>query len=521
MASEPFISYNPSVLEKKEKEAESSSTKKAYSENENNEALLRKKSSSISKSAYRKKKSSTIIVNVAAGLDGCDDQLLPSSFRALEVELNFHPAMLGQITLVQTLCLSIGSPIWGYLSDKHSRKWILTCGAFVWGAATIGLAWVSDISQVMLLRALNGFALGCVGPISQSILADTTNETNLGFAFGLVQLSACIGRLLGGVVTTSVAFLPVGNILAWRLCFLVVGCLSICLSLVAAVFMSEAPRPRQVKATMIPSENGLRDVSKLGYFEQFKVFVSESLLVPSVIVVTAEGLLGTIPWSAFSFNTMYFQYCGMSDVQAAFITGSLLVGAAFGGVIGGRLGDIMHKWSKNYGRPLIGQMAIFGRVPLVILAYTFIPKHSDYFLAYFVVALLIGLSSIAGIAVNRPILADVVRPDQRGKVFSIIVAAEGSVAALLGAPLVGILAETFFGYRQTTQPIDEMEFGIRNGNAVALAQALQYQTAIPWAISFFLYGLLHFTYGHDLRKMKEIVEEEFEAISQNSESSEE
>ncbi|KAF8821766.1 transporter, major facilitator family protein, partial [Cardiosporidium cionae] len=502
MASEPFISYNPSVLKKNERDIEKSSVKKENSENENNEALLLKtKISSPSRSTYKKKKkSSTVIVNVAAGLDGCDDQLLPSSFRALEVELNFHPAMLGQITLVQTLCLSIASPIWGYLSDKHSRKWILTCGAFVWGAATIGLAWVSEISQVMLLRALNGFALGCVGPISQSILADTTSESSLGFAFGLVQLSACIGRLLGGVVTTSVAFLPVGNILAWRLCFLVVGCLSICLSLVAAVFMSETPRLRQVKATMIPSENGLLEVSKVGYFEQFKNFVSESLLIPSVIVVAAEGVLGTIPWSAFSFNTMYFQYCGMSDVQAAFITGSLLVGAAFGGVIGGRLGDIMYKWSKSHGRPLIGQLAIFGRVPLVIFAYTFIPKQSEYFLAYFIVALLIGLSSIAGIAVNRPILADVVRPDQRGKVFSIIVATEGSVAALLGAPLVGILAETFFGYQQTTKSISEMEIGVRNGNAVALAQALLYQTSIPWAISFFLYGLLHFTYGKTKHK---------------------
>lgn len=61
-----------------------------------------------------------------------------------------------------------------------------------------------------LLRALNGVFLGSVGPVSQSILADTSRRRSLGFSFGLVQLCTSMGRLVGGVVTTTVAQIQMG-----------------------------------------------------------------------------------------------------------------------------------------------------------------------------------------------------------------------------------------------------------------------------------------------------------------------
>lgn len=75
------------------------------------------------------------------------------------------------------------------------------------------------------------------------------------------------------------------------------------------------------------------------------------------------------------------------------------------------------------------------------------------------------------------------------------VAVEGSGAAILGAPLVGYLAEHSFGYLRTTLLVSEMPEQLRVGNADALAAALAFLTVIPWSISFILYGLLHFTYG--------------------------
>lgn len=60
------------------------------------------------------------------------------------------------------------------------------------------------------------------------------------------------------------------------------------------------------------------------------------------------------------------------------------------------------------------------RVPLLVIAYVVVPKNREYFGVFFILALVMGLSSMAGVAVNRPILADVVRPDHKATVFSIV-----------------------------------------------------------------------------------------------------
>lgn len=168
------------------------------------------------RSSTRHKKSvnkttAVLALNAAACLDGCDDQLLPASFRALETELKFHPSLLGKITLSQALALSLSCPVWGYLADRFSRKRIMSIGMISWGFTTMMLAFASNLWHIVLLRSLNGLFLGSIGPISQSVLADITPEMSRGFQFGLVQMCSSGGRVIGGVVTTSVALLHFGG----------------------------------------------------------------------------------------------------------------------------------------------------------------------------------------------------------------------------------------------------------------------------------------------------------------------
>ncbi|KAL8451340.1 hypothetical protein Emag_002775 [Eimeria magna] len=199
----------------------------------------------------------------------------------------------------------------------------------------------------------------------------------------------------------------------------------------------------------------------------------------------------------------------MSDLKAAYIMGALLLGSAAGGVLGGLLGDYLFQWSPAHGRPLVGQFAMAIRVPLLIIAYVIVPKDEESFAVFMLLALLVGLSSMAGVAVNRPILADVVRPNHKATVFALTVAVEGSGAAILGAPLVGYLAEHSFGYLRTTLMVADMPEGLRLGNANALASALVFLTAIPWSMSFLLYGILHFTYGKDQAVINTIVNDQY------------
>ncbi|EUD66850.1 hypothetical protein C922_02835 [Plasmodium inui San Antonio 1] len=472
---------------------------------------------------------SLAVVNVAAGLDGCDDQLLPASFRALEADLNLHPSLLGYITLAQTLMLSLFSPIWGFLSDKYSRKWMLVFGTALWGVATILLANINDFAQIIIFRAINGLALGSIGPISQSILADAAKNESLGLSFGLVQLSSSVGRLIGGVVTTTVALKYFGGIRGWRLCFIIVGMLSILLSIIVALFVDDAPRQVRKKKKMEYLDGddidaGSKNVRIVTQYTQSYLLyqnivelLRDSLSKKSIIIILLEGFTGTIPWLALSFNTMFFQYCGLSDLQAAIITGFLLIGSALGGVIGGHFGDIMHDISNKHGRPFLGQLAMFGRVPLVILTYLVIPQRKESFELFALSCFFLGLSSIAGVAVNRPIVSDIIRPDYRGTVFSLTIAIEGVGASLIGAPLFGYLAEKVFKYQNNNLLISEMPDELRRNNAEALSKTLLYLTLVPWLLSFVFYSLLHFTYGKEYHQMNEIIESEYKYDDEDEE----
>lgn len=158
MASEPFIDYKPTweVLGGGEVSLESGSDS-ATERNRLKSAEEKRKDPSKEKGGRDKYRThdelkirSVLVVNVSSALDGCDDQLLPATFRALESDLGFHPSLLGYITLSQTLCLSIFCPLWGYLADRHSRKWLLVFGTTAWGIITTALGLVSEFWQVTL-----------------------------------------------------------------------------------------------------------------------------------------------------------------------------------------------------------------------------------------------------------------------------------------------------------------------------------------------------------------------------------
>lgn len=177
----------------------------------------------------------------------------------------------------------------------------------------------------------------------------------------------------------------------------------------------------------------------------------------------------------------------------------------------------MHNISNKHGRPFLGQLAMFGRVPLVILTYLVIPKRKESFELFVLSCFFLGLSSIAGVAVNRPIVSDIIRPDYRGTIFSLTIAIEGVGSSLIGAPLFGYLAEEVFNYRNNNLLISDMTTEFRSHNAEALSKTLLYLTAVPWILSFIFYSLLHFTYGAEYLKMNQIIESEYKYDDEDDE----
>ena len=68
----------------------------------------------------------------------------------------------------------------------------------------------------------------------------------------------------------------------------------------------------------------------------------------------SQGLFGNISWSALNFLTMWFQYTGLSDTQAAILFGTCIFFGGCGAILGGHLGDCLTaSCSRWHARPMV------------------------------------------------------------------------------------------------------------------------------------------------------------------------
>jgi hypothetical protein len=63
-----------------------------------------------------------------------------------------------------------------------------------------------------------------------------------------------------------------------------------------------------------------------------------------------QGVIGSIPWSAMVFYTLWLELVGYSHRMAAGLVAGFSVGSCLGGLFGGYMGDFLAKKSPDKGR---------------------------------------------------------------------------------------------------------------------------------------------------------------------------
>ncbi|EFN50877.1 hypothetical protein CHLNCDRAFT_55462 [Chlorella variabilis] len=97
--------------------------------------------------------------------------------------------------------------------------------------------------------------------------------------------------------------------------------------------------------------------------------VASVLRIPTFRIIVLQGIMGSIPWSALVFLTLYLQLLGMSDAQASALVALFLAGTAFGGLIGGCVGDAAAKAYPQHGRIAVTQFSVGIGVPFAFLIF--------------------------------------------------------------------------------------------------------------------------------------------------------
>jgi MFS transporter, Spinster family, sphingosine-1-phosphate transporter len=260
--------------------------------------------------------------------------------------------------LIGTGALLVGAvlfPLWGVLYDRFSRAKLLALASAIWGVTTWFSAVARSFPVFLTARASTGIDDSSY-PGIYSLISDYFVPAVRGKVYGLLQLTAPLGYLIGLVLALAVAPLLGG----WRGVFYLTGALGLVLAVVIFFGIREMPRGK--------SEPELADVPEATNLK-FEWKAALGLLRKrSLFPLFAQGFFGVFPLNIFSF--WFFKYLeterGYASNEVLPTMGIAVLMIAAGAFIGGSVGDWMFKRTQR-GRLLVAAVAVLTATVLLVL----------------------------------------------------------------------------------------------------------------------------------------------------------
>ncbi|XP_031249232.1 uncharacterized protein LOC116107078 isoform X1 [Pistacia vera] len=441
---------------------------------------------------------SLILINLAAIMERADENLLPSVYKEVSEAFDAGPSDLGYLTFVRNFVQGVASPLAGVLVINYDRPLVLTIGIFCWALSTAAVGASQHFLQVAMWRAVNGFGLAIVIPALQSFIADSYKDGVRGAGFGLLSLVGTLGGIGGGVLATIMAGQQFWGMPGWRCAFILMATLSVLIGCLVFLFVVD-PR-KQTSVTHVSGENFDRDelvekgnATVSSVWQESWTATKAVIKVPTFQIIVLQGIVGSLPWTAMVFFTMWFELIGFDHSSTAALLSVFAVGCALGSFLGGIVADQISRIYPHSGRIMCAQFSAFMGIPFSLFLLKVIPQSVSSYYTFAVTLLLMGLTiSWNATAANGPMFAEVVPAKHRTMIYAFDRAFEGSFSSF-AAPLVGILSENMFGY--DSKSIDPVKGSARE--AFALSQGLLSMMAVPFGLCCLFYTPLYKLFRRD------------------------
>lgn len=217
----------------------------------------------------------------------------------------------GILVAVQNVTMAVFAPIWGSLADRYGRKIMIQRATFGGAVVLTAMAFVQNVEQLALLRALQGVLTGTVAA-AMTLVASGTPRERAGYALGLLQMAVWLGSSLGP---------PLGGLIAdwwgYRAVFIVTGVLLLVAGITVWLLVKE-------EFTPVPRGEGTGIVG--GFFEGVRLVVGTPSLV-ALFSVRISVRLGTS--MVTPILPLFVQSLLASPARVASTTG-LITGVAAG-----------------------------------------------------------------------------------------------------------------------------------------------------------------------------------------------
>ncbi|XP_059456079.1 uncharacterized protein LOC132186235 isoform X1 [Corylus avellana] len=446
---------------------------------------------------------SLILINMVSIMERADENLLPSVYKEVSEAFDAGPSELGYLTFIRNVVQGLASPLAGVLVINYDRPTVLAMGTFCWALSTAAVGASQRFHQVAFWRAVNGFGLAIVIPALQSFIADSYVDGARGTGFGLLNLVGTLGGIGGGVLATIMAGQQYWGVPGWRCAFVMMATLSSLIGILVFLFVLD---PRKTNSIISHSTTGSKDEEKNVLIDNGNASSSVASIwmesweamktvtkVKTFQIIVLQGIVGSLPWTAMVFFTMWFELIGFDHNSTATLISLFAIGCATGSLVGGLIADKISKIYPHSGRIMCAQFSAFMGIPFSLVLLKTIPQLVSSYFTFAATLFLMGITiSWNGTAANGPMFAEVVPTEHRTMIYAFDRAFEGSFSSF-AAPLVGILAEKIYGY--DSKSVDPVSGSARE--ALALSKGLLSMMAIPFGLCCLFYTPLYHFFRRD------------------------
>jgi MFS family permease len=249
-----------------------------------------------------------------------DRFVLSAVLTPLQKDLAINDEQAGRLVTAFMIGYFITSPVFGWLGDRGSRKWLIAAGILVWSVGTIATGFAATFAMMIGFRVLVGLGEASYATISPSLISDSyapaKRNNALTIFYVAIPVGAALGTIIGGLIAAH---------WGWRHAFIWAGAPGLFLALVMLPF-AELKRGHAEGTTVEAAKKpSVRDIVNL-----FRI---------------PEYMLVVLGYTAYTFALGAFGYWGPTFLHRAhrvtleqaseFFGAVLVVAGLVGTLIGG------------------------------------------------------------------------------------------------------------------------------------------------------------------------------------------
>jgi MFS family permease len=282
-----------------------------------------------------------------------DRYVLSAVLTPMQKDLAINDEQAGRLVTAFMIGYFVTSPVFGWLGDRWSRKWLIAAGIFVWSMGTVLTGFAATFAMMLAFRVLVGVGEASYATISPGLISDSYAPAKRNNALTIFYVAIPVGAALGSIIGGFI-FKHWG----WRHAFIWAGAPGLLLALVMLPFPDLKRGQAEGKTVEAAKRPSVRDVLNL-------------LRIPGYLLVVLGYTAYTFALGAFAIwgPTFLHRAHGVAvDKAATFFGVVLVVAGLLGTLIGGFAATAWQKRNRAGYAWTLG-LSVLAAVPLAFGAF--------------------------------------------------------------------------------------------------------------------------------------------------------